>query len=63
MANINAVGQAESESEDWNTLSEKTHFVLTPDQWDEFVKLLYDPPKDNSGVDRLMSAVLPGGQQ
>lgn len=40
-------------------LSEKTSFVLTPEQWEEFVKILDNPPKDNPGLDRLMGTVPP----
>lgn len=60
---VNAVEQDESEREDWNTLSEKTQFVLTPEQWDEFVKILNNPAKANPDLDRLMGTVLPWEQQ
>lgn len=59
MSNVNGVGQDESEKEDWITLSEKTTFVLAPEQWDEFVKLLDNPPIENPGPDRVMEMVPP----
>lgn len=38
-------------------LSERNHFVLTPEQWDEFVKILDQPVADNPGLDRLLQTV------
>lgn len=44
---------------DREILYEKTHFVLTPEQWEDFVKPLDNPPKDNPGLDRLMNTIPP----
>lgn len=43
--------------------SEKTHFVLTPKQWDEFVKILDHPPAINPGLHRLIRTVPPWEHQ
>lgn len=44
-------------------LSDKTNFVLTPDQWEEFVKILDQPPAENPGLDKLMQTVPPWERQ
>jgi len=36
-------------------LADRTHFVLEPDQWNEFVDLLDRSPQDNPGLERLFS--------
>ncbi len=38
-------------------LSEKNHFVLAPEQWDEFVQMLDQPVADNPGLNRLLQTV------
>lgn len=40
-------------------LSEKKDFVLTPDQWDKFVKILDQPIPDNPDLDRLLKTTPP----
>lgn len=40
-------------------LSEKTQFVLTPEQWDEFVKILDRPPVDNPALKKTMQTPPP----
>ncbi len=36
-------------------LSDQTHFVLDPKQWDAFVKELDKPPRDNPKLRELLS--------
>ncbi len=36
-------------------LADRTHFVLEPDQWNEFVELLDRSPQDNPGLEKLFS--------
>lgn len=40
-------------------LSEKTNFVLAPEQWEEFVKILDQPPEKNPGLERLINTIPP----
>ena len=44
-------------------LSENRHFVLTPEQWDNFVEMLDNPPAKNPGLDKLLNTVPPWESQ
>lgn len=44
-------------------LYEKNHFALTPEQWDEFVKMLDQAPVENPNLDRLLKTIPPWERQ